>query len=160
MHKIKDNQEKEYYKKAESLDIYLKERHERKVKELQEYCDENKVWYEQVITQEVVDFVKNNQEILSAVKKENTLYVTKIPYEPDKYLKESDLILKRYYACHCSFARESILSQEEVDFKWCYCSAGYAKFPFEVILEKELDVQVLESPLKGDKICRFAISLK
>ncbi|MBN2851640.1 MAG: hypothetical protein JXQ23_02755 [Clostridia bacterium] len=151
--------EKKLYEKSESLDTYLKERHQRKVAELQEYCDQKKVWYEQVITQEVVDFVKKNQEILSATRQGDILYVTKIPYEPDKYIKEEDQIMKRYYACHCTFAREAILKNDDVPYRWCYCSGGFAKFPFEVILDRELDVTVLKSALKGDDICRFAIKI-
>nr|HPJ21389.1 hypothetical protein [Clostridia bacterium] len=59
------------------------------------------------------------------------------------------------------FARERILdeSRENVDAEGCYCSAGYAKFPFEVILGEELEVEMLDSALKGDPVCRFAITL-
>ena len=67
---------------------------------------------------------------------------------------------KNYYACHCTFAREAILNDEEnVPSDWCYCSAGFAKFPFEVILDKELSVKVLNSALDGDGFCRFEIDL-
>ena len=41
-----------------SLDEYLKQRHARKVAELQEHLRHpEKVWFEQIITQDVVDFV-------------------------------------------------------------------------------------------------------
>lgn len=152
--------EKLIYEESESLDEYLIGRHLRNVAELQAHCNSNTVWYEQKISQQVVDFVKSNQEILSAVKKDNKLYITKIPFDADNYLNENDPIKKRYYACHCSFARESILSRDkEISANWCYCSAGFAKFPFEVILERELDIKILKSPLKGDMICRFEIDL-
>lgn len=152
--------EKEYYQTAESLDRYLEERHRRKVEELQMYCDHKEVWFEQEITQEVVEYVKSNQEILSAVCQGNVLYVTKIPYDGIRYLQTKDKTMKSYYACHCPFARESIISENsKVDPAWCYCSAGFAKFPFEVILDRELEVEVLQSALAGDSICRFAIYL-
>lgn len=152
--------EKEFYENSNSLDEYLVERHLRKVEELQSYCDSKTVWFEQIITQEVVDWVAQNQEVLSAKRDGNKLYVTKIPYDAVNYLEESDLKKKLYYVCHCQFARESIASQEEtVDGQWCYCSAGFAKFPFEVIMGTELDVKLLESPLLGDEVCRFEIDL-
>jgi hypothetical protein len=153
--------EKEKYEKAASLDEYLKDRHDRKVAELQEYCDSGRVWFEQQITQDIVDYVTSNQEILSAVREGDSLYVTKIPFDGINYLNTNDPVLKCYYACHCPFARESILdeSKENVDAEWCYCSAGFAKFPFEIILDTELDVEMLQSPLKGDPVCRFRISL-
>lgn len=151
--------EKERYEKAESLDVYLKDRHDRKVAELQHHADTGKVWFEQQITQDIVDFVKSNQEILSAVRKDDKLYVTKIPYEAHSYLHAEDERFKRYFACHCPFARESILDGKEVSANWCYCSAGFAKFPFEQILGRELKVKLLESPLKGDMVCRFEIDI-
>ena len=153
--------EKEKYEQAASLDEYLKERHERKVAELQEYCDAKRVWYEQEITQEIVDYVASNQEILSAVREGNQLYVTKIPFDGANYLNTDDPVLKCYYACHCPFVRERILDEnkDNVDAQWCYCSAGFAKFPFEVILDTELEVEMLQSPLKGDLVCRFVITL-
>lgn len=153
--------EKTLYEEAENIDEYLKGRHEWKVAELQQYCDEGKVWFEQKISQEMVDLVKSNQEILSAVRKGNKLYVTKIPFDGIKYIESEDPVLRSYYACHCPFARERILdeSKDNVDADWCYCSAGYAKFPFEVIFGEELDVEMLQSALKGDPVCRFAITL-
>jgi hypothetical protein len=153
--------EKSFYEKAESLEQYLKERHERKVAELQQYCDAGRVWFEQEITQPVVDFVKTNQEILSAVKKGYKLYVTKIPYDTVGFLNAKSDKEKNYYACHCTFAREAILSDKEnVPSDWCYCSAGFAKFPFEVILGRELNVRLLNSALDGDGFCRFEIDLE
>lgn len=152
--------EKEFYDNSESLDDYLKQRHQRKVEELQSYCDSQTVWFEQIITQEVVDFVAANQEILSAKREDNKLYVTKIPYDVVNYLNELDIVKKQYYACHCPFARESILAEgDTVDGEWCYCSAGFAKFPFEVIFDTELDIKLLGSPLKGHDICRFEIDM-
>lgn len=152
--------EKEHFNHAASLEEYLRGRHERNVAELQKHCDSNTVWYEQSITQGVVDFVAANQEILSAVKDGNTLYVTKIPYDPDKYLSETDPRLKRYYACHCPFAREAIKSgSPEISPNWCYCSGGFAKHPFEIVMGRPLRVELLQSVLKGDPVCRFAIHL-
>ena len=152
--------EKEFYQNSASIDDYLKERHQRRVEELQRYCDSDTVWFEQIITQDVVDFVAGNQEILSAKREGNKLYVTKIPYDIVNYLKETDKKKKNYYACHCTFARESIMSDEKnVDSEWCYCSAGFAKFPFEVIFDRELDIKLLKSALDYDDICRFEIDL-
>lgn len=152
--------EKEIYEASSSMDDYLKGLHQRKVRELQEHCDQNKVWFEQKITQEAVDFVASNQELLSAVHKDGILYLTKIPYDPSNYLKESDPLKRRYLACHCPFVREAILKGEPiVSSSWCSCSAGFEKFHFESILDRPLEVQVLQSVLKGDPICRFAIKL-
>ncbi len=154
------DEEKERYQNSASMDEYLAAHHARQVAELQRHCDTNTVWYEQIITQEVVDFVSANQEIQSAVCKGDTLYTTKIPYDPARYLAETDPVKKRYYACHCPFVREAILRGEpDVSENWCYCSGGFVKYPYEVLLGRELRVELLQSALKGDPVCRFAIHL-
>lgn len=154
------DEEKERYKNAASMDDFLTGQHARQVAELQHHCDTNTVWYEQIITQEVVDFVAANPEIQSAVRVGDTLYTTKIPYDPARYLAESDPVKKRYYACHCPFVREAILRGETgLSENWCYCSGGFVKYPYEVLLGRELDVELLQSALKGDPVCRFAIRL-
>ncbi|MDD4312359.1 MAG: hypothetical protein PHW41_07755 [Eubacteriales bacterium] len=153
-------QDRALYRSSESIDAFLRARHARQVETLQRHCDDGTVWFEQIITQEVVDYVAQNQEIFSAVRERDTLYNTKIPYDPARYLAASDPIEKRYLACHCPFVREAILKGEtHISGEWCYCSAGFAKHPYEVILGRELHVEVLQSVLRGDPVCRFAIHL-
>ena len=152
--------EQEYYRNADSLEHYLVDRHKRQVATLQRYCDAGSVWFEQVITQEVVDYVAANQEILSAVCNDKTLYITKIPYSPAEYLAEQDPQKKRYYACHCPFVRDAIRKGEpKISDQWCYCSGGFAKYPYELLLNRPLTVRLLQSVLRGDSVCRFAVDL-
>ena len=152
--------EKELYEQSKSLELYLKERHKRKLDELLYYYENNLVWFEQVITKEAIEYVASNQEILSGKLEEDKLYITKIPYDINNFLSEKDETLKRYYACHCSFVRENILSGEvDIPKEWCYCSAGFAKHPFEVIFDQELEVKLIKTPIDGDIICRFEIDL-
>jgi hypothetical protein len=75
-------------------------------------------------------------------------------------LAETDPVMKRYYACHCPWARESIKNGNlQLNPIFCNCSGGFSKKPWEIIFEQELKVQVLESALKGDSRCRFAVHL-
>ncbi len=148
--------EKAFYDAAPDLASYLEDLHHRKVAELEEHLAQNKVWFEQAITQEVIDFVKSNQEILSARLIDDKLYVTKIPYDTLSYLQAESLDKKRYYGCHCPLAREAI---GKVPALFCYCSGGFTKFPFEVLFGKSLPVKSLETILGGSDICRFEIDL-
>ncbi len=153
-------EEKIEYEKSANFETYLKERHDRKVKELTEHYEQNKVWYEQIITPEVIDFVSSNQEVLSAVIKEDKLCITKIPYDTLAYLNATNNTDKKYYGCHCPFAREAIKEgRTDINPRFCYCSAGFAKFPFEQILDQKLKIKVLDSILMGSDICRFEIDL-
>jgi hypothetical protein len=152
--------EKLAYEASDSLENYLKERHQRKVKELEEHWKKNKVWFEQTITEEVVNYVKNNQEILSAKLVNDKLYITKIPYDTVAYLNADKLIDKHYYGCHCPFVREAIKTESHnIPKQFCYCSAGFEKFPFEIILGEKLSIKCLETILGGSSVCRFEIDL-
>jgi len=152
--------EKAFLEEAGSLDRYLQERHQRQVAELQKHCDENRVWFEQIITQEVVDFVAADPEIQSAVRVGNKLFTTKIPYDTVACLHAADPDERRYHLCHCPFIRETFRDHRtKIDPVWCYCSGGFVKFPFEVLFETDLEVELLESPLLGHDRCRFAIRL-
>lgn len=152
--------EKEIFDHADSLDDYLKGLNQRGIETLQKHCDQGIIWFEQTITQEVVDYVKTNPEIMSATRVGNKLYTAKIPYDTVNFLKASDFDVKRYYACHCPFIRSSFLSNNpKIDPDWCYCSAGFGKFLYEVLFEEELDVEVLETPLTGSTLCRFSITI-
>lgn len=144
----------------QGIDGYLKWRHQSMLHSMEESVRNQTVWYEQVITPEVLEFVSRNQEIQSGVRDGNTVYVTKIPYHPGAYLTETDPLKKRHLACHCPFVRNAILDPDKpVSDTWCYCTGGYEKLPFDVIFGRDLDVEVLETVLGGSLRCRFAITL-
>jgi hypothetical protein len=151
---------KKLYEESRSIDEFLEKKHVRSVAELEEYSAEGKIWYEQEITPRVVEFVRGNQEMLGGVRRGDKIYFTKIPYNPDAFLGETDPLMKRYYACHCTLARATILTGEpEINPEWCYCSAGYGKTPYDVIFGEETEVEMLENALAGDPRCRFAVKI-
>ena len=154
------NENKDRFKKSSSIDEFLKNEHQRFVDELKKFMNEDRIWFEQKITPEVLTFVQNNQEICTGVRRDNWIYITKIPYAPQQYLEEKDFIMKRYYACHCPLVRSAILDEKiEISDFFCYCSAGYEKLRFDVIFEESVEAEILESVLKGDVRCRFAIRI-
>ncbi|MCW3977187.1 MAG: hypothetical protein NWE77_04570 [Candidatus Bathyarchaeota archaeon] len=153
-------EKKERFEKADSIDEYLKDEHARFVEELTGFMKEKQIWYEQEITPEVLEFVRGNQEICTGVRRGDRIYATKIPYAPKQYLKENDPTLKRYYACHCPLARSAIRDgKPKISPTFCYCSGGYEKLGFDVIFGESVEVELLESALKGDMRCRFAIKI-
>ncbi|RKZ10388.1 hypothetical protein DRQ25_03015 [Candidatus Fermentibacteria bacterium] len=150
----------QWFEESDSLDDFLERIHADRISVLQQHLDEGKVWFEQEITPEVIELVKGNQEILSAVRDGDYLYVTKIPYSPKEWLAEKDDLMKRYYACHCPLAREAIIMNgPEIPMDWCYCSGGFAKLMFDVLFDQPTEVDVLQSVLAGNPVCRFRISL-
>jgi hypothetical protein len=142
------------------VDAWLKKMHNASVAELEEYYKKDKVWYEQVITQDIIDYVKNNQEILSGIRVGEWIYNTKFPYSPQKYLEETDPRMKRFYMCHCPLARAAVLEDHtKIPMDWCYCSAGYGKLRYDVAFGEETEVEVLESVFNGSDKCRFRIKI-
>ena len=47
-----------------------------------------------------VDYVRRNPETASGVRSGQSIFVSKIPYDPVAYLEETDPRMKRYHACH------------------------------------------------------------
>ena len=152
--------ERRKYKQAAGIDEYLRQRKEGFVAQLEACLREGRPFFAQEITQEVIDFVRNDPEMGGGRRAGNIIYETKIPYMTQKYLAETDPTLRRYYACHCPWAREAIQNGDVRPAEtFCYCSGGFHKKTFEVIFNQPLKVEVLESALKGDDRCRFAIHL-
>ncbi len=150
--------ERKMFKESKDLDDFLRKRHKESVEMLQKHCREKTMFYAQEIDDEVVEYVRKNQEIMGGVRKGDIIYEAKIPYQAKKFLHEKDPRMKRYYACHCSWVREAIKSgNPKISSNFCYCSAGYHKRPFEIIFGQPVKADVLETVLKGDPVCRFAI---
>jgi hypothetical protein len=152
--------ERRKYQKSRDVDEYLLKKGRSFVRYLRKCQREGHLFFAQEITDEVVAFVKSDPEIESGRREGNVVYVSKIPYMAKQYLAETDPVLKRYYYCHCPWAREAIKSGDvPLSAIFCNCSAGFHKKPWEVIFGRPLEVQVLESVLRGDSRCRFAIHL-
>jgi len=148
--------ERERFLAAPSLSAWLEGYHDRQVQVLQKHADDGTLWFEQSITQRVVDFVRDSPEILGGRLEGDHIYVTKIPYDPDRYLASTDPLERRRLACHCPLAASSIRAEGAgVPAVWCNCSAGYEKFLFDVVFGEEVQAEVLESVLAGDDRCRF-----
>ena len=151
---------KKRFEKSASLDEYLKDEHRRLVEELESCMKKGQLWYEQEITPEVLEFVKNNQEINTGIRSGNRIFKVKIPYAPKQFLKEKDSAMRKYYACHCQLVRTAIRDgKPKISPTFCYCSAGFEKLHFDVIFNEPVEVELLETLLKGDSRCRFAIKI-
>jgi len=151
---------KERFEKAASIDEYLKGEHKRLIGEMENCMKEGRPWFEQEMTPEVVGFVRDNQEICTGVRRGDKVYKTKIPYAPKQFLKENDPTMRKYYACHCQLVRTALRDgKPRIPATFCYCSAGFEKLHFDAIFGQPVEVELLETLLKGDARCRFAIRI-
>jgi hypothetical protein len=97
----------------------------------------------------------------AGVKTGNTIIATKIPKSGYlvEYMQETDPDKKRQVYCHCPRIREVLKTSGTISPTYCYCGAGFYKGIWERILQRPVEVKVLESVLKGDDVCKIAIVL-
>lgn len=153
--------ERQRYEEAGGdLDEYVRLKKQAFVERLEACQREGRLFFAQEITDDVLAFVNNDPEIGGGRRAGSVVYETKIPFMTPEYLAAADPTLKRYYYCHCPWAREAIKNGDTaLTATFCQCSAGFHKRPWEVALGRPVRAEVLESVLKGDDRCRFAIHL-
>jgi hypothetical protein len=152
--------ERESFLASPSIEAWLAAYHGRQVAVLERHAADGTLWYEQRITPRVVDYVRSQPEVLGGVREGDRIFLTKIPYDPDRFLVTDDLLEKRRLACHCPLAASAIGEGGSlVPASWCSCSAGYEKYLFDVVFGGETECEVLESVLGGSGRCRFAVRI-
>lgn len=114
----------------------------------------------QPVDESVFRFVQEQPHLLYGARDGSSIVAIAIPCETKKYLEATDPKLKRYFACHCQFARESILQEEgPVSQTLCSCSLGHTKIFWEAVLDTPLEGEVVSSVLGGGELCRFSMHL-
>jgi len=148
------------FEKAGSVDAFLKVQRENFLAELEKHEAEGTWWFVQMITDEVIDYVRRHPEVSTGVREGNIVYEAKIPYMAMEHLAETDERMKRYYYCHCPWVRESIrMGEVRISPTFCNCSSAFHKKKWEVIFGQPLRAEVVETVLRGDPWCKFAIHL-
>jgi len=74
-------------------------------------------------------------------------------------MKETDPVKKRQLYCHCPRVRDALRSAVDISPTYCYCGAGFYQGIWEGILQQPVRVEVLETVLQGDEVCRVAVYL-
>lgn len=120
---------------------------------------EKKDFYGQEISDEVLAFIKENSQMLAPVRRGNKLYCMAFPCNMKEYLNADDEKMKRYHACHCPLAKESILAENVVSSALCNCSLGHVMNFVEAFLGRELEGRVVRSVLNGDLTCEYEIDI-
>ena len=93
------------------------------------------------------------------VREGNMLYDTKGPASPKQYAEAKTSLEKRLARCFCPLVYAALSLDRDLPVSFCNCSAGYTAQFWEGVLQVPLRIEVLESVLKGDEVCRFAMQL-
>jgi hypothetical protein len=142
------------------IDGFLLKKHQDLIKRLEKHRNEGTLEFAQLVDDEVIEFVRNNQ-MLVGVRKENIIYVSKIPYQTKKFLTEKDEKMKKFYLCYCPWIRGALKEEtnNEILKNFCHCSAGWYKLYWDQIFEQSVSVKPIKTGLYGDLECTFAIQL-
>ena len=152
--------EKKLYEESASLDDFLDKNAQNFIAHLEKLRDEGRPFFTQYITDDVVEYVRNEPLIARGVREGNILYEVKIPHQTSDFLTATDDNEKRYYYCHCPWVKESLKNKRsDIPATFCNCSAGFHKKRWETIFNQKLKADVIESVLQGDDWCKIAIYL-
>lgn len=75
-------------------------------------------------------------------------------YDSDKFNKSGNEITLILEACTCPMVKNGVK-----DSYLCNCTVGYSKKLFEILFEKEVEVELDQSILRGDAICKQRITI-
>ncbi len=140
--------------------MFLDYKHNNLMKTLETHMNDGTLWFTQEIDEEVLKYVRNNRMTEAGIREGNKVILTKVPYMTKQYLHETDERKKKYYYCHCPWVREGLKEEDQpVDPVFCNCSGGYYKSYWEAVLGQPVKVDLLESVIQGDQICKFALHL-
>ncbi|UCG01623.1 MAG: hypothetical protein JSW11_18685 [Candidatus Heimdallarchaeota archaeon] len=147
--------------KAKNIDEFLEIKRQDFINTLKTHYEEETLFFTQEINEQVLEYVKGQEGMTEAgIREGNKVIMTKIPYMTIQYLNATDEQEKRYYYCHCPWVREALLEENQpVDPVFCNCSGGYYKNFWEAVLDQPVKVELLESVLKGNPTCKFALHL-
>ena len=88
------------------------------------------------------------------------------PTKGTKIIREGNVLYQFYtpqaftrpMRCYCGLFRE--LPQEDtVSITYCNCSKGFVQKYWEAVLDRPVEVEILQSAISGAKECKFAIHL-
>ena len=151
---------KERYEGFADIDTFLEDRGKRHLDNLIKQRDEGTPYFNQFIDDDVIEFVRATPEIGRGVRRGDTIIEIKIPHQSIEYLAATDTKMKQYHVCHFPVVKESMIHDDlAISPAFCdFCPSFNAK-PWEVIFSQQLEYEVLESGLRNDVWCRFAIHL-
>ena len=143
------------------LDGFLQKKHQDLVSRLEKHRDEGTLEFAQKIDDEIVNYVKSHPIIAHGVRKENIIFVSKLPYQMRKLLDAKNDRMKRFFLCYCPWVRGAIknATENEIPEYFCNCSAGWYKLYWDQIFDHPVTVEPVATGLSGALECKFAIKI-
>lgn len=142
-----------------NIDKFLETSNKEFLDDLIRYRDSDALFFGQQINNTVIDYLKSDPKFWWK-RKGAEISITKMPYRTLDFLNTTDLRMKQYYACHCAWARKSILQEEgPVRRSICSCSLNFTKLYIEAALDRQLEGKNIETALDGKATCCTTVIL-
>jgi len=142
----------------EEIDAFIKKWSDNDLRMLRRYVKSGSLFFNQILTAAAIEEFALPK--WRPRREGSKIIFYQIPFLFDKYLAETDNKMKRYYACHCPWARKSILKEQSVSKSFCYCSFNHGKQWIENEFGRELDGRVISSVLEeGSEQCVFEVDI-
>ncbi len=94
------------------------------------------------------------------VRKGNQLHMRKVPFDREAYEKATSMVEKRQAYCHCAFVRPYLIeSPARISPTFCWCGAGWYRRLWEGVLGKPIQVEHVETLVRGNDCCTLIITL-
>ncbi len=87
----------------------------------------------------------------------HVIYSAKNPRDPKGYQDARDDLERRRAACFCPLVRDHM--EQGMSTTFCYCGSGWYRQQWEGAIGRPVTIQVVQTVLKGDEVCQFAIHL-
>jgi len=141
-----------------SVDALIARLNENSIRGMEQCRDKGEPCFNQMVDDAFIEYTRENPHYR---REGNKLYVEKNPFQASKFLAATDPKMKRYYACHCPLARETILRADgPVSRSFCHCSLGYSKKPFEAAFGRELEGRTVSVVFDEDSHkCVFEVDI-
>lgn len=91
------------------------------------------------------------------VREGNQVMITKRPRDPQGVENATTDLERMQAACFCPLVRAHM--GDGMSDTFCYCSAGFERKQWEAALGQPVRIEVVQSLLKGDLQCQFAVEL-
>lgn len=94
------------------------------------------------------------------VRKGNQLYMRKVPFNAEAYKQATTPAERRQAYCHCAFVRPYLNEvPAEISPTFCWCGAGWYRRLWEGILGQPIQVEHVETLIRGNDCCTLVITL-
>ncbi len=136
---------------VEKLSAVLEDRFDEKtVKSIRQgcYCNENG---------RLEDTAESLKQLYLSLDKDLHRFVAALNENGAGWFMKGDQLYTKMFSCECPMLEKAKHSDS---LTWCHCTAGYNKKLFEIVFEKPVHVEILQSIRQGFDFCLLRITVQ